>query len=291
MYSVDLSEKNHTYKIISISKNKKLQMTLSPTGKHLAYLNTHNIYIIDIESETEMKITLDGKKTKKNGFAEYAAWMDLDRNTGYWWSPDGQYIAYIQTEEKGVKSYDVPGTGDKATDTVKMRLPFAGEANAEVSLRFVDVKTGEDHQLDIGNNQDIYIARVEWLPDGTKVAVQILSRDQYRNGVYAPTREVVGACMQVLHDRATLMRRYHELFTQSDGTLQCHDPQCIVIVGSSSELSTREHRESFELFRNGQRGLTLITFDEVIRRMEQLIDLLRGNVPILTVLAVQRETA
>jgi len=53
-----------------------------------------------------------------------------------------------------------------------------------------------------------------------------------------------------------------------------------VIAGSDDQLTTTIEWESFELFRNSQRGLPVLTYDELFRRMNQLIDLLEGRGPL-----------
>jgi dipeptidyl-peptidase-4 len=59
------------------------------------------------------------------------------------------------------------------------RYPFAGEANARVRLGVVAVAGGEPTWLDLGEDKDVYLARVDWLPDGGLVA-QIENREQTR---------------------------------------------------------------------------------------------------------------
>jgi dipeptidyl-peptidase-4 len=49
-----------------------------------------------------------------------------------------------------------------------------------VRLGVADVATGATTFVDLGANTDIYLARVNWLPDGKTLAVQRESRDQHR---------------------------------------------------------------------------------------------------------------
>jgi dipeptidyl-peptidase-4 len=61
---------------------------------------------------------------------------------------------------------------------VQQRYPAAGESNATVRLGVVNVQTAALRWMDLGPDPDIYVARVDWLPDGSALAVQRQSRDQ-----------------------------------------------------------------------------------------------------------------
>jgi hypothetical protein len=51
--------------------------------------------------------------------------------------------------------------------------------------------------------------------------------------------------------------------------------QCLVIAGRSPE--GKAQLKSFELFRNALKSVTVITFDELLRKLEHLLEVLRGQ--------------
>jgi dipeptidyl-peptidase-4 len=63
---------------------------------------------------------------------------------------------------------------------VKQRYPAAGAKNALVQLFTADLEKPDAPavQMDLGPDTDIYLARVNWFPDGSALAVQRQSRDQ-----------------------------------------------------------------------------------------------------------------
>ncbi|HUT19870.1 MAG TPA: S9 family peptidase, partial [Anaerolineae bacterium] len=65
-------------------------------------------------------------------------------------------------------------------EVIEQRYPAAGDPNALVRVGVVDVGTGETTWMDTGVETDVYIARVDWLPDSAAVAIQVQSRDQKR---------------------------------------------------------------------------------------------------------------
>ena len=51
-------------------------------------------------------------------------------------------------------------------------------ANARVDLFVADLAADSRLQLDLGDNSDVYLPRVDWFPDSRGIAVQRQSRDQ-----------------------------------------------------------------------------------------------------------------
>ncbi len=62
--------------------------------------------------------------------------------------------------------------------TFAQRYPTTGGPNVLIQLGVIDIKSGAVNWIDLGPEQDIYLARVNWLPDGKTLAVQRESRNQ-----------------------------------------------------------------------------------------------------------------
>ncbi len=154
--------------------------TISPHGGYVAYVRAQNLYTYDLGARTESRLTQDGAGPIKNGMAEFVAQEEMDRNTGYWWSPDDQHIAFVRVDETPVM---VTQRFEIAADNVAtfgQRYPTAGGPNVRVRLGITDVRTGVSTFVDLGSDPDFYLARVNWLPDGKTLAIQRESRDQRR---------------------------------------------------------------------------------------------------------------
>ena len=76
----------------------------SPKGRYVSFIKEQNIYILDIHDNVKTQLTDDGKGTIKNGMAEFVAQEEMDRMTGYWWSPNEKNIAFLKVDESGVQS-------------------------------------------------------------------------------------------------------------------------------------------------------------------------------------------
>lgn len=100
---------------------------------------------------------------------------------------------------------------------------------------------------------------------------------QYRDGVFPLSSELSGAIAQILSYRQHLMREYHALLSESTRRLTLGEPRCLVLAGHAGELVSAAMRESFELQRERLQGVTVLTYDELFRRLERFVALLEGN--------------
>lgn len=154
--------------------------SISPAGGFVAYIRDQNLYAYGIANKQEKALTSDGAGPIKNGMAEFVAQEEMDRSTGYWWAPDDRHIAFARVDETPVKVTERFEIAADNVATFAQRYPAAGGANVRVKLGVADLSSGAVTWMDLGKEQDIYLARVDWLPDGKTLAIQRQSRDQRR---------------------------------------------------------------------------------------------------------------
>jgi dipeptidyl-peptidase-4 len=82
--------------------------------------------------------------------AEFIAQEEMDRDTGYWWSPDEHYIALQRTDESGVDVVPRLDINASGSTVVQQRYPRAGRPNAVVDLYVHDVTSGKRIKVDLG---------------------------------------------------------------------------------------------------------------------------------------------
>src|SRR6266704_3155988 len=99
----------------------------------------------------------------------------------------------------------------------------------------------------------------------------------YRGNVMAAAPDLNGGVQQLLQARHSFEEEFRQLVDRSEQVLKVVSPRCLLIVGTLSDLADDKARRSFELFRNNNRQVEVVTFDELIGKAEQLVRLLEGH--------------
>jgi dipeptidyl-peptidase-4 len=201
-----------------------IDATVSPAGGTIAYVRDQNLYTYDIATKTEKALTSDGGGAIKNGMAEFVAQEEMDRSTGYWWAPDGRHIAFARVDESPIKVTERFEIAADNVATFAQRYPTTGGPNVLVRLGVADLKTGAVTWLDLGADPDIYLARVNWLPDSKTLAVQRESRNQRKLDLLfsdidsGKTRTVLTETSNTwidLNDELSFLKKSHEFIWAS----------------------------------------------------------------------------
>jgi dipeptidyl-peptidase-4 len=158
----------------------ELNPVVSPKGGFVSFVRDQNLSVLDMATGKEAKITTDGAGTVHWGEAEFVAQEEIGRSTGYWWSPDEQYIAVERFDEAPVGVVTRAAIGANGTTVFNQRYPAAGTPNALVDLYVMRPDGSGSVKVDLGKDRDIYLARVKWAPDGSTLYVQRQDRQQTR---------------------------------------------------------------------------------------------------------------
>ena len=153
---------------------------LSPDGSHIAFVRSGELYVLATEeAASPQRLTSGAEDGVTNGLAEYIAQEEMKRRHGYWWSPDGTRLAFVRADSRHMPLYSITHQGTEHVTLETHRYPFAGARNTIVQLGVVavDGRPDEVTWMDLGANEDIYLAHVAWRPDGVLTAL-IQERDQ-----------------------------------------------------------------------------------------------------------------
>jgi dipeptidyl-peptidase 4 len=180
LYVYDLRAKPEAaVRRITQTESYETDAHFSPHGRFVSFIRDQNLIVCDLTRGEEHAITRDGKGLVSYGTAEFIAQEEMARTTGYWWSPDETHVAFTRVDESPVAEVERFEIYADAVKVVKQRYPAAGARNALVKLFVAPVApNGATSELDLGHDTDIYLARVNWFPDGKALAVQRQSRDQ-----------------------------------------------------------------------------------------------------------------
>jgi len=179
----------------------------SPDNSRVAYVQktgqkVHDIYLEDLESGKQTRLTTDGSETIINGTFDWAYEEEFGLRDGFRWSPDGQSIAYWQLDSAGVKNFTLINNTDSLYPTLNtFPYPKVGEVNSAARIGVVSADGGETTWMQIkGDPRQYYQAYLTWAPDGENVLVQQLNRRQNTNQVWLAKPES-GAAKIILTEK------------------------------------------------------------------------------------------
>ena len=156
----------------------ELNPVVSPQGGYVSFVRDQNLFAQPLGGGDAKALTSGGGGTVHFGEAEFVAQEEMDRRTGYWWSPDERHIAVERFDEAPVHVFTRASIGATGTSVFDQRYPAAGTPNVLVDLYVMKPDGSGQVKVDLGSNPDIYLARVDWTPDGRTLLVQRESRDQ-----------------------------------------------------------------------------------------------------------------
>ncbi|MEL6589182.1 MAG: S9 family peptidase, partial [Bacteroidota bacterium] len=138
--------------------------TISPDGNMVGFCFENNLYLHNLSSEDETQLTFDGKWNELiYGSTDWVYEEELSFAKAFAFSPDGQHLAYYRFDEGHVKQFTMSFYGSLYPDLYEFKYPKAGEQNAFVSIHSYDLKSKKHTRMDVGPEQDQYIARIKWV--------------------------------------------------------------------------------------------------------------------------------
>lgn len=160
------------------TKSAEIDPRLTADGRKVAFVRDDELHVLDLRSRKETRLTEGAEPGLTHAVAEFVAQEEMDRFAGYWWSPDGEWIAYQETDERQVPLYSIVHQGGETVSVETHRYPFAGASNAKVRLGIVPAEGGPTRWLTLSDSVgEDYLARVHW-ESPKAVLAQVLSRDQ-----------------------------------------------------------------------------------------------------------------
>jgi len=175
-------------KLEALTEGKVQLATFSPDGNKVAFVRKNNIYVKELKTGKEYPITSDGKFNYIiNGAPDWVYEEEFGFNKAFEWSPDSKAIAYLRFDESNVKefgmtmfagSYPKLEDNELHTELRSWKYPKAGDDNSIVTVHIFNLKKKKTIQVDIGEETDQYIPRINWIPHDKELCVYRLNRLQ-----------------------------------------------------------------------------------------------------------------
>ncbi len=157
--------------------------TFSPDGRMIGFVREGDLYVYDLASHKERRLTTDGGPKILNGRLDWVYQEELygrGNFEAYWWSPDSTMLAYLRLDENPVHEFTVVDHIPYRQTVEVTPYPKAGDPNPLVQLGVVNASGGATRWVDTYKYQpsDLLIVRVSWTPDSRKVVYQAQNREQ-----------------------------------------------------------------------------------------------------------------
>lgn len=165
----------------------------SPQSDAIVFTRRNNMFLRKLDSNRVIQITQDGGSELFYGVPDWVYEEEVFQgNSATWWSEDGEYIAFLRTDESAVPTFPVqyfmsrpsgnkPKEGEEAYPEVRdIKYPKAGAPNPIVSLQFYDVAKGEVFAVKIEDDfadDNRLITEIVWAGKSKQVLVRETNRE------------------------------------------------------------------------------------------------------------------
>lgn len=160
---------------------------ISHDGRMVAYTRDNNVYISNLDYDTDKPITQDGKINEIiNGVPDWSYEEEFGMNTAIHWNGDDTCLIYMKFNESEVPTYsfdnyksfcDKDPLDDFYPSQYQYKYPLAGYPNSKVSIHSYNLDTRVTKKMDIPEDIE-YIPMFELDGKGKDLVVLTLNRNQ-----------------------------------------------------------------------------------------------------------------
>jgi len=147
---------------------------ISPDGKHIAYVRGNALFVCDMQGNEE-SLTGETATDVTWGVAEFVAAEEMNRQRGYWWSPNSDSLVVERVDNSPIELITIADPSQPTAEPQTRRYPFAGTNNARTSLHIIDLGS-KATPINWDAEAFEYLASVQWNKAG--LIISVMSRDQ-----------------------------------------------------------------------------------------------------------------
>lgn len=164
-----------------MGKGKQVRLAaLNPQGNKVAFVYENNIYLQDLNNDKVTQVTTDGEINKIiNGAADWVYEEEFGDDHGFFWSPNGEQIAYYRYDESEVKEFTMTNYHDDMyPEYVSFKYPKVGEKNSDVSIHIYDLESQKSVEVAKTDATWEYFPRIKWTQKADELCVFYMNRHQ-----------------------------------------------------------------------------------------------------------------
>ena len=202
------------YSDFPVKPEAAVNLTYSPDSTKLAFTRDNDLYVIDIASGKESRLTFDGTDLILNGYASWVYYEEIlgrpSKYKAFWWSPDSKKIGYYRFDNTQVPLFPIysafanpaaaasQSQSPRVTDLAlggslsETRYPKCGQINPEVKIGIVDIEEASAPVTvwaDFDHTLDQYFGIPFWGADSKELFIARMPRLQNTIDLYAVNAE------------------------------------------------------------------------------------------------------
>ena len=166
-----------------------VNLTYSPDSTKLAFTRDNDLWVADIGTGKETRLTFDGSETIMNGYASWVYYEEIfgrpSRYRAFWWSPDSRCIAFYRFDDTAVPMFPIYSPFGQDGTLRRTHYPKAGEKNPEVRIGFASIDESQIVWADFDETEDQYFGTPFWGSDSKTFYVAREPRIQNTLDLYA----------------------------------------------------------------------------------------------------------
>ena len=195
-------------------------LTYSPDSTKMAFTRDNDLWVVDMATKKETRLTSDGSDVILNGYSSWVYYEEIlgrfTRYKAFWWSPDSKKIGFYRFDNTEVPFFPIYsavavdadrsglqlGFGQNAGGAVDLedmsptggsvrmtRYPKCGDPNPKVRIGIVDLENGKTAWADFNEDDDQYFGTPFWGADSKAFFIQREPRIQNTLDLYAVSPE------------------------------------------------------------------------------------------------------
>ena len=151
---------------------------LSPDGTMLGEERGGDLYVVDLGTHQERRLTSDATEHVYNGHFDWVYEEEFGLAQAWSWSPDSRHIAFWQVDETREPVIQLSDYSGLHQTWDQLRIPQPGDSNPTVKIGVLDAKSGTKVWLDPHQSGEFYIPRIYWTSSPDTLAMIVLNRKQ-----------------------------------------------------------------------------------------------------------------
>lgn len=165
-------------------------LTYSPDLSKIAFTRDNDLYVLDIKTDKETRLTFDGSELILNGYASWVYYEEIfGRSSNYrafWWSPDSKKLGFYRFDNTKVPLFPIYSARGQDGSLINTRYPKAGQPNPEVRIGIINLESPKNIVwADFNEKEDQYFGIPFWTNDSQEFYITRMPRLQNTLDLYA----------------------------------------------------------------------------------------------------------